>query len=872
MIERDRISSLARAGQDAALLIVGDEGSGKTRLLESVSAEVGGVLIRVNPAEAAWPLSGLSTVFASLRDPRAAEFSGRFHLRSTDADDIYAAAQDLLTMLRGLSLPPVPLLIDDIDRMDPESRALLGAMAPRLAGTGLRFAASSRPPAHDDPLRGLDTIRLAALDDDEAFALLSGVADPASHEGTLRILVRQGGGNPGALLESLRALTAEQLRGREPLVLPLRRAGAYSKASRIVGRARAIVDTVALAPGTPIALLRSVDGELDAVDELIGDGVLATTDHAVRIADPLLRSHVHWTIDPERRRLRHRELAVAARRSGAVAAAVWHASFSAPRGAAPVLMNAAADLARDGDTGSAVEFSERALRLEAPSRDDAASILDLAAGFESALEPALASRVLLRMPADDPAPPVAIRTATLAAVIRFRRMRQIASGEVLDAVELLGASAPDEAVEGVGVLAAFHASRWEAPAARELLASAAALVEHARPAVADFYHAVAAFTDAVEGLPAADLSGFVSRARDGRESDERIDRLLLVVGRAMTLREEYDAARHTFAMVSRPRASGLARQESGLVFAAENSIRQGDWVRAQEAIAQWLEIAGSRPRSSSRTLLEAWYAFACGTGDAWRELAKLCAQRAAAERNSAVAARLRALQGEVALFAGDVEGAERHLRLAASAAERIANPQLVRHGADLVHALMRAGRLREAENAAAELQSLRRRFPSRWLTLAAARAAALVATPDRGIRLHDEAIALFRPEDSRIELAKVLLGRADVEARTGRSLEHAVTLRTIATTLEHAGARSWIRFDRRPEEDASRWNVSFGLTPDEIEVVRLLRQGYRNKQIAAALYVSLRTVELRVTRVFRKTGATTRAELIALLDRPVDAA
>ena len=55
------------------------------------------------------------------------------------------------------------------------------------------------------------------------------------------------------------------------------------------------------------------------------------------------------------------------------------------------------------------------------------------------------------------------------------------------------------------------------------------------------------------------------------------------------------------------------------------------------------------------------------------------------------------------------------------------------------------------------------------------------------------------------------------------------------------------------------------LSPDEQRVVALVRQGKRNKEIAAELFVSLRTVEVRLTRIYQRMGVSSRAHLISIL-------
>ena len=60
------------------------------------------------------------------------------------------------------------------------------------------------------------------------------------------------------------------------------------------------------------------------------------------------------------------------------------------------------------------------------------------------------------------------------------------------------------------------------------------------------------------------------------------------------------------------------------------------------------------------------------------------------------------------------------------------------------------------------------------------------------------------------------------------------------------------------------------LTDDELAVLRLIRRGVRNKDIASSLFVSLRTVEVRITRIYRKLEARSRSHLLALLPSDAD--
>ncbi len=274
--ELDFIAHLASAPAESAVVFVGEAGIGKSQLLETAQRESGvqAVLLHANPAEAAWPLSGFSRVFASIDDSRAVEFGGRFTLRSTEPQFMFAAARDLLSLLRGLALPPLLVLIDDIDKMDVESQTLLGFMAGRLAGTGLRFVASAERLADDSPLAGFQQREVHRLSIAESVQLALADLGPGTDPGTLQIIAHQADGNPLVMMEAARALSHEQTLGREPLVLPCRPSETIKNAAayRLAGlsdQRRRMLETIALGAGSHVsALTRAGNEEINALEDI----------------------------------------------------------------------------------------------------------------------------------------------------------------------------------------------------------------------------------------------------------------------------------------------------------------------------------------------------------------------------------------------------------------------------------------------------------------------------------------------------------------------------------------------------------------------------------------------------------------------------
>ncbi|MET1038459.1 MAG: ATP-binding protein, partial [Aeromicrobium sp.] len=219
----NRVTSMALGAHESALLVRGEPGIGKSHLLDSATSELEmtTVIIRINPAEREFALSGISTILAGLRREGVTEFGGRFTLRSDDPDQMFAAAHDLIGLIQGFKLPPTLLMVDDIDLTDAQSLAIIGVLASRLAGTGLRLVLTASSLPVGSPLAAIPAIRLSALRLPERRG--HGASFPGdAHGSTQPHNARLCGGNARILVESLRLIDPEQLTGAMWLMLPPR--------------------------------------------------------------------------------------------------------------------------------------------------------------------------------------------------------------------------------------------------------------------------------------------------------------------------------------------------------------------------------------------------------------------------------------------------------------------------------------------------------------------------------------------------------------------------------------------------------------------------------------------------------------------------
>jgi DNA-binding CsgD family transcriptional regulator len=309
---------------------------------------------------------------------------------------------------------------------------------------------------------------------------------------------------------------------------------------------------------------------------------------------------------------------------------------------------------------------------------------------------------------------------------------------------------------------------------------------------------------------------------------------------------------------------------SDLMTLGQHDLVRGAWDRAEEALVRIQEFAAEfldiRQALADLAILRAGQ----GQADAARRLL----DEAVSAPDPALVAPTERLwvacaAGTVSYTLGSPDAADQLL-----AAERLADDLGV-HAVrglhvrrDLVEALVAAGRLDEAELAVARLETdaNRNQLPP---ALADADAAAAVVAAARGDfaaarARFAAALAVQREYDLRYELARTFLAAGSAARRAGARAEAREHLEAGHALFAEMGAAIWARraaeelqrvVGRRGPADVDR------LTPTEHQVAQLVVAGKTNAEIAAALFVSVRTVESNLTRTYRKLGVRSRTEL-----------
>jgi DNA-binding CsgD family transcriptional regulator len=189
---------------------------------------------------------------------------------------------------------------------------------------------------------------------------------------------------------------------------------------------------------------------------------------------------------------------------------------------------------------------------------------------------------------------------------------------------------------------------------------------------------------------------------------------------------------------------------------------------------------------------------------------------------------------------------------------------------DLIETLVGLGELDDAIELTAELEEYGRRLDRPWGLATAARSAALIASAqgdvDDAHEAAERALAEHERFDWPLERGRSLLVAGGILRRLGRRRDAAATLAEAKEIFDALrNPLWWTRADAEQRRLGGRRGTRDELTPTEARVAELAGQGLRNAEIAAQLYVTPKTVEATLSRVYRKLGVRSRTELAGRL-------
>ena len=896
----------ARGGTSGSLLISGEPGIGKTALLAHARAAAGGALVLESSGaegESHLAFAGLADLLRpafghveALPDPQAAALRGALALGPPVPGDRFTAYVAALGVLAAAAEErPVVCIVDDAHWLDAESLEALLFVARRLEAEGVVLLLASRDGVSDRvDGASLPRLRMEGLAAPDAARLIEDRAAVRPAEGVMSALVAGAKGNPLALIELAGALSADQLAGAEPLPDPLpvgpylreallRPVRALPEATR---RALLVASADDGATGFLVAALAAEGLSMADLEPAEAAGVVAAGPGGLRFSHPLVRAAVYQAADAPARRAAHRAHAASAAALGesALDRRAWHLAMAAtgPDASAAAELEAAGGraAARNGHAGACEAF-EAAARL---STDAAERGRRLAAAGQSALaggEFTRAGQLFDEVVALDVAPDQVL------AAMAGRSYVETFSGSARHAIDLL-LTAADRAAGPAPSVAASLLMQAVIPAfmrsdvglVRTLLERADPLAETGEPALRTKLDAMAAIASIFIGAPRPlDPAWAPELGRQAAAGDPVSFVFLIGFFQCQMFMERYEAAAAGLDEVVR-----AARERSmpsllplPLFTSAEVKRRTGRLHEAAADAAESLRIAEDTGQATNGGVAQ----FTLALIDAVRGRSAQChahAERMIERLDATEASNLRIYAddalGLLALGTGELEVAVRHLRAAERQYQELGalpHPLVDCQRQDLVEALIRTGRLDEAEAALATLERQADATGTAWTRAAAARCRGLLA-PDDAFEPHfAAALALHAETPVPFEAARTELCLGERRRLARRPREARAPLSSALDGFERLGAAPWADHARRELRAAGgraaehRAATADGLTPQELQVAIAVADGATNKEVATALLISPKTVEYHLAKVYAKLGVSSRARLARVL-------
>jgi DNA-binding CsgD family transcriptional regulator len=875
----DRLLDDVRAGRGGVLVVSGEPGMGKTSLLEyaaEAAADMRVVRTRGIETEATLPFAGLVDLLTPLagampRLPgRQAEALGSaLALGPAQPADRLAVLVGVLNLLCAAAEDgPLLALVDDGHWLDAASADAIAFAARRVAADRVALLIATRASG----LAGLPLLRPAPLTPAQCHELLQ---DRGLHPTSLDEAVRTAAGNPLALLE----LAGDGERRFPPGASTLEEAYARSVETLPADCRTAMLVLATCRSGRPVVVGRALASyglSEAAFAPAERDGLVALDPGTIafEFRHPLIRSAVYASSSAPDRRRAHAALATACVEPELDWERIAHRAAAATEPdeeLASALERLAADVRLRGGSVATVEWYQRAAALSVDTGGRARRLLAAADAAQAGGRAQSAEGILDQLDLEVLEPGDAARTellrgrmearsrSTVAASTRFMRAAErlepldpaSAAGLFIEAVDpSIRAGRPQQALaaaeRALELAPAGHATQLEARIARS-----ASLVFLGDAPTAE--RGIDEVADEVGGMPDVEAD-FQLRAYLGMALAfaERIERAGSVLDDLIDECEQSAPGILTYPLISRSWLRRISGAWDGAQADGQRAVRLSRQLgRANDecwglSILTW--IAAAQGRLDERALDE---------------------QRELSERLDLPYQRMcvHASLGQRALAAGLAQDAAVELAAALAVKRECGMADATTHpiiGADLVEALARCGQAEEAALEAAGLRAAADRS-GRSSVLALAHRAEALAGDDpaagfaRAWELHEDGPDTFAR-------ARTALVWGDAVRRAGRRVEARRLLETARAGFEQLGAVPWeeqaasalARSGRVLRRDGTRRDE---LTAAELEVASLIAEGKLNKEIAAALWMSEKTVEAHLSRIYRKLGVRNRAEL-----------
>lgn len=889
--------------QPAGLVVSGEPGIGKTSLCwwaSETASDAGFTVLAARGAatEVTFAYAAVADLLASigaavLDDLPALQRDALQRIlvgsgEGTVIDDGVVRAACVAVLRRLQADAPLLVLIDDAQWLDSSSRAILAFAARRLTGRtamlatvrsgetgeseGLPWLALPRPDA-------LDRVRMGPLTLGGVHALVAARLGSALPRPVITGIYEIAGGNPFFALELAQSLHGDSKRTLVDLpeslaALVRERIGTLSEkgATVLLAAASATTPTVELLAGATAASPTDV---LETLEILEARGIVELHGNRVRFSHPLFATGAYSAADPARRRRMHRALASVVEQPELKARHLGLAATTADTSTLEALDAAAEATRAQGAPAAAAELFELAISL---GGDDPVRRLRAAEQhFRAGTLPQ--ARIRLDSVLDE------VPSGTLRCVGLMLLAALEGYGDNLRAAVQALATAVDEATEPALRLQALLLLT----PAEGLLGDMAKCVDHARNAVALAEavgiealrsQALAIWVDVsfLYGLGADDTALAVALDHEPADSDAAVSFQATAVA-AVIAGWKGDLIRARAEMAEVQRRSSERGTEIDILWAAGHAVSFDVWLSryaeasdtAQELLQRAEQMGGSHPRITALSAVAAVTSYTGSPDDA----------RAAAREAVDAAHRLGAEFMTIAPLSSSAFVETSLGRYAETIA--VLGPLLDTfdsvHGTemwvggwlpDAIEALCALGRVDEAEPLVTALETNGIRFDRAWMLAVGARGRALCLAARGDLAAAQRSVEVALTEHDRLpmpfEKARTQLLAGQLLRRL-RQRQRAVTkVAEALQAFEALGTPAWI-LRARAELDRldTRDTAGGGLTTGEQRIAEHAAAGLSNKQIAAEMYLSEKTVEANLSKVYRKLGIRSRAALASRL-------
>lgn len=911
---RSALSRLDPRLLPGGLLIEADPGMGKTMLLEAVRRAatqdegIGARVLGCHPIEPEQrlPFTGLADLLAPVIEDALPELPGP-QRRALEVAFLLAEPDELpwdqrtlsvatQSVMRGLVADrPLMLMIDDLQWLDSSSGRVLTYALRRLEGQPVALVAAARSGEDGLPIEmgsifsepRLQRIGLGPLDPEVIDAILSSRLDKALPRSTVQHLHRVTEGNPFFAIEIARGLGPDGSwsgpGGTLPVPSSLRQLVTEHLEQLTPAAQEAALITAATSHATT-SMVRRIVGEAatSAIDEAVRAGVLELREEPprgehLRFVHPIFGTVVYANAPPGRRRGLHRMLASVVTDPEERPRHLALGADGASREVALELDAAARQAYGRGAPEVAAEMSDLARGITPPDEPDErrrravdlAEYLFEAGGTESAR--ALLEEAIRELP---PGP----RRAE--ALRRLSRIR-LQTDNCWAAQDLLF-----QALEDAG-----DDVRVRATIARDLGMASAFMGEHAKlgryapmalelagrsgtdPLIGDAL-GLSVLADAIQGRPVD--STRIEQAISLEDWRERLPVALYpsVIGAVvLESKQRWDEARERLLELIATRTD--RGDENSLAYLLCHLARvefwSGNWAAAHDAGVRSCRSAlqtGQEPIRAYGLRITAMVMAHLGMVDEAGASAREAVE--VGQRTGSVRAwkESQAVLGFLELSLGNADAADRYLRPIVETDDI----RLAFAAAHEVEALIELGELELARRLTSRMSADPRGRRVRWGAILAGRSQGLIAAAEgdlqAGIAHLEAALGEHDRKAASFELARTLLIKGLIHRRAKQKAAARSAIQEAEAIFRRLGARLWLeRATAELSRIGGRSPGGGGLTPTEERVADLVAQGRTNREVADALFLSVKTVNANLSRIYHKLGVRSRTELALLRSR-----